>query len=42
MGNLAVHMKGQRLLWDGEKMECTNVPEANKYVKREYRDGWSL
>ncbi|NUO79514.1 Gfo/Idh/MocA family oxidoreductase [candidate division KSB1 bacterium] len=42
MGNLAVHMKGQRLLWDGEKMECTNVPEANKYVKREYREGWSL
>jgi predicted dehydrogenase len=42
MGNLAVHMKGQRLLWDGEKMEVTNVPEANKYVKRQYREGWSL
>ncbi len=42
MGNLAVHMAGKRLLWDGEKMECTNVPEANKFVKREYREGWSL
>jgi hypothetical protein len=51
MGNLAVRvnsaftdkgLRGQRLLWDGEKMEVTNIPEANKYVKREYRQGWSL
>ncbi len=52
LGNLAVRMnlaynndkglKGQRLLWDGEKMEVTNLPEVNKFVKREYREGWSL
>ncbi len=51
MGNLAVRanaafqdkgLRGQRLLWDGEKMEVTNIPEANQYVKREYRQGWSL
>ena len=42
MGNLAVRMRGQRLRWDGEKMEVTNVPEANKFVRREYREGWSL
>jgi predicted dehydrogenase len=51
MGNLAVRvnaafrdkgLRGQRLLWDGEKMEVTNVAEANKYVKREYRQGWNL
>lgn len=51
MGNLAVRvnaafqdkgLRGQRLLWDGEKMEVTNMPEANKFVKREYREGWSL
>ncbi len=42
MGNLAVRGAGKRLQWDGVKMEVTNVPEANQYVKREYRDGWSL
>jgi predicted dehydrogenase len=42
LGNLAVRMPGQRLLWDGEKMEVKNVPEANKFVKRAYREGWTL
>ncbi len=32
----------QKLIWDSEKMAFTNVPEANKYLKREYRKGWSL
>lgn len=42
LGNLAVRMPGQRLLWDGENMKVTNVEEANKFVKREYYGGWSL
>jgi len=42
LGNLAVRFPGQRLLWDGDKMEVKNVAEANKFVKREYREGWSL
>jgi hypothetical protein len=42
MGNLAVRFPGRRLLWDGEKMAVTNDAEANGYVKRAYRDGWSL
>lgn len=42
LGNLAVRMKGQTLEWDGDKMEVTNEPEANKFVRREYREGWSL
>ncbi|HOZ48588.1 MAG TPA: Gfo/Idh/MocA family oxidoreductase [Candidatus Hydrogenedentes bacterium] len=41
LGNLAIRA-GQPLDWDGENMKCTNVPEANQYVKREYRKGWSL
>jgi hypothetical protein len=28
--------------WDGVNMECTNLPELNQYVYREYRKGWSL
>jgi hypothetical protein len=30
------------LEWDGEKMQVTNLPEANKYIHKEYRQGWSL
>jgi predicted dehydrogenase len=41
LGNLAVR-SGKRIEWDAKNMTCTNVPEANKYVKREYRKGWSL
>jgi predicted dehydrogenase len=28
--------------WDGVNMQCTNRPELNEYVAREYREGWSL
>lgn len=31
-----------KLLWDGEAMKITNFDEANQFVKRQYRDGWSL
>jgi hypothetical protein len=33
---------GKKLLYDASKMEITNVPDANKYLKREYRKGWEL
>jgi len=42
MGNLAVRFPYKKLNWDGEKMEVTNDPLANAYVKREYREGWTL
>jgi hypothetical protein len=35
-------MGGRRLLWDCQSMKITNVPEANKYLTREYRKGWEL
>jgi hypothetical protein len=31
---------GRKLLFDGEHQKITNVAEANKYVAREYRQGW--
>jgi len=31
-----------RLLWDGDAMKITNMPEANQYLRREYRKGWTL
>ncbi len=30
------------LLWDSENFKITNVPEANQYLHREYRQGYSL
>jgi predicted dehydrogenase len=54
MGNLALrswNIKGpdgkgfpgrKKLLWDAKNMKITNFDEANQFVRREYRDGWSL
>ncbi len=44
LANIAVRFqdKNQKLLWDGAKMEFTNLPEANEFVRTKYRTGWSL
>ncbi|SEW11710.1 Predicted dehydrogenase [Chitinophaga sp. YR573] len=31
-----------KLLWDGDNMKVTNFDDANQFVKRTYREGWSL
>jgi predicted dehydrogenase len=31
-----------QLVWDGDNMKITNFDDANQFVKRTYRDGWSL
>jgi len=36
LGNLAVRT-GKYIEWDAERMVCTNVPEANQYVRKPYR-----
>ncbi|MBL7154510.1 MAG: Gfo/Idh/MocA family oxidoreductase [Phycisphaerae bacterium] len=48
LGNVALRpelrekMNRTKLLWDPEKFEITNVPEANQFLRREYRKGWTL
>ncbi len=32
----------KKLVWDAANMKVTNFDEANQFVKREYRDGYSL
>jgi predicted dehydrogenase len=32
----------KKLLWDAKNMKITNFDEANQFVKREYRQGWTL
>jgi hypothetical protein len=31
---------GNKIHWDVEKMQCTNLPEINQFVRRTYRPGW--
>lgn len=44
LGNIAIRLtsKNTVLKYDGAKMAFTNMPEANQYLTREYRVGWSL
>jgi hypothetical protein len=41
LGNVA-YRSGKRIEWDRPSMKVTNFPEANRYLRREYRTGWSL
>jgi hypothetical protein len=34
--------QGRKILYDGDTMTVTNVPEANRYLTREYRPGWEV
>jgi predicted dehydrogenase len=41
LGNLALRAGG-RIEWDAAKQVVTNLPAANKFIKREYRKGYSI
>ncbi|HET6556653.1 MAG TPA: Gfo/Idh/MocA family oxidoreductase [Prolixibacteraceae bacterium] len=41
LGNLAIRMD-DRLEWDNGSMKVVNMPEANEFVSRKYRQGWEL
>jgi predicted dehydrogenase len=42
LGTVAVRLPGQRLEWDPVAMKVPNVPEAQRYLKRTYRQGWQV
>ncbi|OHB84823.1 MAG: hypothetical protein A2V98_20850 [Planctomycetes bacterium RBG_16_64_12] len=33
---------GKKLTWDPASMKATNCPEADPYIRRPYREGWTL
>lgn len=39
---LVAYRVGKKLEYDGAKGVVTNVPEANQYLTKEYREGWTL
>ena len=48
LGNVALRVQLReeltriKLRWDPDKFEFTNLPEANKFLRRDYREGWKL
>ena len=41
LAGIALRVPYKRLMWNSERMEFTNAPEANAFVRREqYREGW--
>ncbi len=41
LGNVA-YRAGKKLEWDTAAMRATNAPEAEPFLHREYRKGWTL
>ena len=41
LGTVAYRV-GKKLKWDGENLKATGCPEADQYLRREYRQGWTL
>ncbi len=41
LGNVAFRT-GKSLQWDAENLKVTNVPEAAKYIDKDYRPGWEV
>jgi predicted dehydrogenase len=41
LGNVAMRV-GKKIEWDGPNLKAKNCPEADQFIRREYRKGWSL
>ena len=41
LGNVAFRV-GRKLEWDPEQLRAKNAPEADKFIRRVYRKGWTL
>jgi predicted dehydrogenase len=41
LGTVAYRV-GKRLEWDADSLKAVNCPQADRYLRRPYRDGWTL
>ena len=32
----------QKLEWDSQNLKATNCPEADRFIRKQYRQGWAL
>jgi predicted dehydrogenase len=42
LGSVATRFPKTTLQWDSDALKFTNVTEANRYVRRKYRQGWEV
>ena len=41
LGNVS-YRTGQKLEWDSKRLKAANLPEADKFIKPDFRKGWGL
>jgi len=41
LGNVAFRL-GKKVDWDAETMKAKQCPEADRFIRRDYRPGWEL
>ena len=42
LGNVSYRLGGKKIEWDPLALRASNAPEADQYLGKEYRRGWSL
>ncbi|HWA86255.1 MAG TPA: Gfo/Idh/MocA family oxidoreductase [Opitutus sp.] len=42
LGSVCIHHGGKKLRWDGANLRFTNDEPANRFIRYQYREGWSL
>ena len=42
LASISLRLGGRRLLWDSAAAKITNLPEANRFLTRDYRPGWEI
>lgn len=42
LGVVSHRLGNKKIEWDAAAMKCTNAPEADQLLKREYRKGWEI
>jgi hypothetical protein len=42
LASISLRLGGRRLHWDSAGAKITNVPEANRFLTRDYRPGWEI
>jgi len=39
---LVAYRVGKKLEWDAAALTATNCPEAERFIRKKYREGWTL
>ena len=42
LGTVAIRAPDQKLEWDSARLKISNEPDANRWLRRRYRDGWHV